>query len=158
MIKVRPARVGEEAELAEVGLASWLKGIKPHVNEAVASRIEGQNPFLPFLRQLGPQILVAEYHGKAAGIGASEHGDDQISDIWVAPEFEGRGIGSALVRALEKQIVDRGFSEAFIQVAAANERAAGLYRHLGYTEVWRRSEFDPILETTLEKIGLKKVF
>ncbi|MDQ4404931.1 hypothetical protein RBU00_00035 [Rhizobium sp. AN63] len=61
---MRPARAGEEAELAEVGLASWRKGIKPHVNDAVAARIEGQNPFIPFIRQLGPQILVAEYQGK----------------------------------------------------------------------------------------------
>lgn len=109
MIKVRPARLDEEAELAEVGLASWRKGIKPHVNDAVASRIEGQNPSVPFVRQLGPQILVAEYHGKAAGIGASEHGADQISNIWVAPEFEGRGIGSALVRRLKSKSSIEGF-------------------------------------------------
>ncbi len=158
MIQVRPARAGEEAELAEVGLASWRKGIKPHVNDAVAARIEGQNPFIPFIRQLGPQILVAEYKGKAAGIGASDHGDNQISDIWVAPEFEGRGAGSLLIRALERQIADRGFAEAFIDVTAANGRALGLYRHLGYRDVWQRSEFDPILEATLEKIRLKKIF
>ncbi|NSZ66056.1 GNAT family N-acetyltransferase [Agrobacterium tumefaciens] len=150
-----PARAGEEAELAEVGLASWRKGIKPHVDDAVAARIEDQNPFI---RQLGPQILVAEYQGKAAGIGASEHGDNQISDIWVAPEFEGRGAGWLLIRALERQIADRGFAEAFIHVTAANGRALGLYRHLGYRDVWQRSEFDPILEATLEKIRLKKIF
>ncbi|WP_323687964.1 GNAT family N-acetyltransferase [Rhizobium sp. AN69] len=53
-----------------------------------------------------------------------------MSDIWVAPEFEGRGAGSLLIRALERQIADRGFAEAFIDVTAANGRALGLYRHL----------------------------
>ncbi|WP_323455492.1 MULTISPECIES: N-acetyltransferase [unclassified Rhizobium] len=81
-----------------------------------------------------------------------------MSDIWVAPEFEGRGAGSLLIRALERQIADRGFAEAFIDVTAANGRALGLYRHLGYRDVWQRSEFDPILEATLEKIRLKKIF
>jgi len=156
MIHVRPAKEGEIAVLAEIGLASWRKGIKPHVADEVILRIERQNPFIPFLRDLGPRILVAEYQGKPAGIGASEHADNQISDIWVGPTFEGHGVGSALIGALEQLIADRGFSEALIQVAAANERAHALYRHLGYAEIWRRSEFDPVLETTLEKIGLKK--
>ncbi|WP_323690136.1 GNAT family N-acetyltransferase [Rhizobium sp. AN95] len=48
-----------------------------------------------------------------------------MSDIWVAPEFEGRGAGSLLIRALERQIADRGFAEAFIDVTAANGRALG---------------------------------
>ncbi|WP_348520082.1 GNAT family N-acetyltransferase [Agrobacterium tumefaciens] len=105
---MRPARAGEEAELAEVGLASWRKGIKPHVNDAVAARIEAQNPFI---RQLGTQILVAEYQGKAAGIGASEHGDNQISDIWVAPEFEGLGAGSLLIGHLNDKLLTEGLQK-----------------------------------------------
>jgi ribosomal-protein-alanine N-acetyltransferase len=36
-------------------------------------------------------VLVAEINGRPAGIGARERQDDEISDLWVDPEFEGRG-------------------------------------------------------------------
>jgi ribosomal-protein-alanine N-acetyltransferase len=100
--------------------------------------------------------LVAEVQGRAAAIGACEDADDCISDIWVAPAFEGQGAGSALIRALEVQILSRGYTEARIQVAAANARALGLYRHLGYRQLWRRIVSDPVLGTQLEKIGLAR--
>lgn len=157
MIVVRPARVDEVLDLADIGLASWRQGIGPLVDEAVVRRIAEENPFLPLLGRLGAGVLVAEWQGRPAGIGASEHADNQISDIWVAPDAEGRGLGSALVRALERQIAGRGYPEALIEVAADNMRAHGLYRHLGYEPWWQRAVFDPILRTTLAKVGLRKL-
>lgn len=156
MVTIRPAQAGETDVLAQIGLAAWRKGIEPLVTAQVAARIDQTNPFLPFLRELGARVLVAEIDGKPAGIGACEHADDTISDIWVAPAFEGRGAGSALIAALETQIADRGYRDARIHVAAANERALRLYQHLGYRVLWKKVAFDPILETDLEKIGLSK--
>ena len=101
-------------------------------------------------------ILVATDGGKPAGLGACEHADDTISDIWVSPAFEGRGIGSALLAALEQEIAGRGHGQARIAVAAANERAFRLYRHRGYREIWRGTRHDPILATPLEKVELAK--
>ncbi|ASY63870.1 acetyltransferase [Sinorhizobium sojae CCBAU 05684] len=156
MLVIRPALPEEIDVLAAVGLSAWRKGIGPLVSASVAARITASNPFVPFLRELRSLALVAEIDGRAAGIGACERGDDTISDIWIAPAFEGRGAGSALIRALEAQIAGRGYAKAHIQVAALNERALQLYRHLGYREIWRKVLFDPILETDLEKIGLSK--
>ncbi|MEY9784576.1 GNAT family N-acetyltransferase [Sinorhizobium fredii] len=156
MIVIRPALPDEVDTLADIGLAAWRKGIKPLVPAEIALAIEEDNPFVPFLRQMGPGILVAEIGGQDAGIGACEHADDTISDIWVAPVFEGRGAGSALIKALETQIFDRGYSEARIEVAAANERALELYQRLGYRPLWRKVVLDPVLRTDLAKIGLAR--
>jgi [ribosomal protein S18]-alanine N-acetyltransferase len=156
MIRIRPARSDEIDVLAEIGIAAWRKGIKPLVPAEVAARVESGNPFVPFLLKHGAAILVAEQEGIPIGLGACEDGGDTISDIWVSPAQEGKGAGSALVRALERQIGDRGFAEAFIEAAAGNARALGLYRNLGFVEHWRRREFDAVLGTTLEKVGLKK--
>lgn len=139
-------------------VSSAEKAIKPLVAAEVARRIEGENPFLSFLRDQGSSIPVAEYGGIPFGPGATEHGDSTISDIWISPLHEGKGAGSALIKALEQVIRDRGYGDASIQVAAANKRALHLYRHLGYIEHWLRPEFDPILETRLKKVGLKKQF
>ena len=162
MIRIRPASSDEVDALAGIGIAAWKKGIKPHVAAEVAARLENKNPFVPFLHKLGTAVLVADLGGVAdvggvaIGIGACENGGDNISDVWVSPAHEGKGAGSSLIRALERQIAERGFAEAFIEVAAGNARALGLYRHLGFVEQWRRPAFDPVLEITLEKIGLKK--
>ncbi|MCZ4091951.1 GNAT family N-acetyltransferase [Sinorhizobium psoraleae] len=156
MLVIRTAMPHELEALAQIGLSAWRKGIKPLVPEPVTAKIEHGNAFVPFLRELGPRVLVAEIDGEPAGIGACEHADDTISDIWVAPAFEGRGAGSALVAALEAQIAERGHTEARIHVAAANERALRLYQNLGYRQLWKKITFDPILETDLEKIGLSK--
>ncbi|OHV82517.1 GNAT family N-acetyltransferase [Ensifer sp. LCM 4579] len=156
MLVVRSALPEEIGILAAIGLSAWRKGIAPLVTETVATRIAASNPFLPFLEGLGSRVLVAEIDGAAAGIGACERNDDTISDIWIAPAFEGRGAGSALIGALEAQIAGRGYAEAHIQVAARNERALQLYRHLGYREIWRKVLFDAVLETDLEKISLSK--
>ena len=156
MVGIRAAESDEVETLARIGLAAWRKGLKPHVPDTVAARIERGNPFLPFLREMGSRVLVAVVDGSAAGIGACEHGDDYISDVWVSPRFEGRGAGKALVRALEREISMRGYPLARIDVAAANVRALQLYKHLGYTQAWRSTVQDPILEISLEKIGLVK--
>ncbi|MBD8067344.1 GNAT family N-acetyltransferase [Devosia sp. PTR5] len=156
MLIVRPAKSEELHALACVGLASWRKGIQPLVTAEVVSRVEKDNPFIPFLEEQGENVLVADVDGALAGLGASESGDNHISDIWVAPEHEGKGVGSALIAALEKQFRARGFAESTISVSADNKRALGLYLHLGYQEIWRGIDHDPILDATLEKVSLAK--
>jgi ribosomal-protein-alanine N-acetyltransferase len=49
-------------------------------------------------------------NGVLAGLGASEDRDNHISDIWVAPENEGKGVGSALIAALEERFRVAGFA------------------------------------------------
>ncbi|MGX1499503.1 ribosomal-protein-alanine N-acetyltransferase [Labrenzia sp. MBR-25] len=155
-IHLHNARPEETETLARIGLEAWLNGIAPLVPDKVRQEILADNPFLPFLKTLGPAVIVGTINGEPAGIGACEHADDTISDIWVAPAFEGRGVGSTLVRALETEVLGRGHPVAHIQVAALNSRAFGLYHHLGYREEWRQMSFDPILKIELEKVGLSK--
>ncbi|MBR0556514.1 GNAT family N-acetyltransferase [Ciceribacter sp. L1K23] len=156
MISLRPARPDDIPGLAELGFSAWKRGILPLVTSEVVRRLEGDNPFIPFLREQGGRILVAEWNGALAGLGGREHADNHISDIWVSPDHEGRGVGSALIRALEEDIRAAGFTEATISVAAENTRAFGLYRHLGYVDTWRGRAYDPILGVTLEKVALHK--
>lgn len=155
-IHLRNAIPEETESLARIGLEAWLKGIAPLVPSKVRQEVLADNPFIPFLETLGPAVIVGTINGEPAGIGACEHAEDTISDIWVAPAFEGLGVGTALVRSLETEILNRGHPVAYIQVAALNSRAFNLYRHLGYREEWRQMSFDPILKVEMEKVGLSK--
>lgn len=153
---MRPALPQDLDRLAEVGLRAWQKGIGPLVPVDVYQRISAENPFRPFLEVLGENVLVAEVENHVVGLAARENGDNHITDLWVDPDSEGMGTGSALMCGLETLISAEGYRIAKIDVAASNARALGLYQHLGYEIVWQRLRFDPILRIELEKIGLSK--
>jgi ribosomal protein S18 acetylase RimI-like enzyme len=57
-----------------------------------------------------------------------------IEDLIVAPEGEGRGIGSLLIKKGEEWASARGFRWLTLSVFAQNTRAREVYRRLGYGE------------------------
>ncbi|WP_008197354.1 GNAT family N-acetyltransferase [Roseibium alexandrii] len=142
--------------LAEAGLRAWQKGIGPLVPEDVYQRISEENPFRAFLAALGENVLVAEIENHVVGLAARENGDNHITDLWVDPDSEGLGAGSALLQTLETRLSAKGYRIAKIDVAAANARALSLYQHRGYEIDWQERRFDPILQIELDKIGLSK--
>jgi ribosomal-protein-alanine N-acetyltransferase len=126
------------------------------VSPEVAFSVESNNPFLPFIAAMGPKLWVGAIDGEPAGFAGREHNDHRITDLWVAPHFEGRGVGTALVTHLETTIRADGYRRAQINVAALNHRALSLYQHLGYEVTWRGNRFDPVLGIELEKCHLEK--
>jgi ribosomal protein S18 acetylase RimI-like enzyme len=55
-----------------------------------------------------------------------------VHDLAVLPGFRGRGIGGALLRAVEDEANRRGASKVTLEVLSGNERAKSLYLALGY--------------------------
>ena len=128
-IRIRPARMAELDRLAGIGLAAWERGIAP---------------------------LVPTQDDEPAGIAARDGAGDYISDLWVAPGREGRGVGSALLAALEAAIAQAGHGTARLEVLTANARALALYRRRGYRPVWEAFKRDLTLGIELHKTGLAK--
>tara|TARA_E500000318_G_scaffold56116_1_gene52186 strand:+ start:40 stop:519 length:480 start_codon:yes stop_codon:yes gene_type:complete len=154
-VLIRPARSEDVDAAAQAGYSAWLKGMGPIVPEETRLLI-GEESFASFISRVPEQILIAERAGQIAGMGATEDGDNYISDIWVAPKHEGHGIGRALVRALEARIVARGYKVAAISVLSENARALSLYRHLGYTLVSEGIEYREHLRCELATTKLEK--
>ena len=76
---------------------------------------------------------VACIFGSIVGVGLSE--EDRVSDLWVHPTAQGRGVGSALLAALEREIADRGFANARLRCLEPNNRSRSFYVSRGWTEV-----------------------
>lgn len=57
-----------------------------------------------------------------------------LTDIFVAPEARGGGLGRAVTRALQEAAADLGATTAAIQVEASNTAAMGLYASEGFEE------------------------
>ncbi|MEM8812252.1 MAG: GNAT family N-acetyltransferase [Pseudomonadota bacterium] len=155
MLTIRPAQSDDASPIAQVGYAAWLKGIGTHLDPDVRGRVS-RDTFLAFAKACREQILVAEVDGTLAGFCATEDGDNDISDLWVSPSYEGRGVGSRLMSAVEEVIAKRGHERAEIEALTANVRAVSLYEHLGYHIIWQGVSMSDLLKVELHKTLLAK--
>jgi GNAT superfamily N-acetyltransferase len=88
----------------------------------------------------GAFSLIARLEGEAAGLAncftaySTFAGAPlvNIHDIAVAPDHRGRGIGRALVTAVEAEARARGACKVTLEVLSGNQRAKALYVALGY--------------------------
>lgn len=105
----------------------------------VLSEAVGWGPFI-YRPNVPDQIsrlevtMTAIIDGRAVGA-ASMAGDGRyihiIGDVMVLPEFQGRGIGTRLMRALDEWLVANGSRNAFVCLFAAADRL-DYYRQFGF--------------------------
>jgi GNAT superfamily N-acetyltransferase len=57
-----------------------------------------------------------------------------VEDLATVPEYEGRGVGTALMAAAEAWARDRGYAAMTLNVWPANARARTLYGRLGFAD------------------------
>lgn len=88
--------------------------------------------FTRFITDALDQVIVAEQQGTLLGFAATEGRSDEISDVWVEPAHQGKGIGAILLAACEAQIKQWGFSCSWLTTHAQNTRASNFYRTHGY--------------------------
>lgn len=94
------------------------------------------------LEQLGPEIIY--HYARLASFARSADGQIvggiygeafwqwlYIRTLWVAPEYRGRGLASALLTALEGAALARGIHQAHLETT--DFQALGFYQKHGYT-------------------------
>ncbi|MFC0623184.1 GNAT family N-acetyltransferase [Kribbella deserti] len=64
-----------------------------------------------------------------------EEDEVELARIIVAPEFRGKGVGTAFVRALLVPALDAGYADVFLRVHPDNERAIRTYLRVGFKPV-----------------------
>jgi ribosomal-protein-alanine N-acetyltransferase len=77
--------------------------------------------------------------GMAVGVVAAD--ELEIHSVAVDTHARGRGIGGALVKALEAAAHAQGARRAFLEVRASNTAARTLYARSGYTTSGRRTGY-----------------
>ncbi len=68
-------------------------------------------------------------------------GEAEILTLAVAPAMRRHGLGRALVRAAASHAQSMGAFVLFLEVAAANDAAYGLYQGLGFAKVGMRKAY-----------------
>jgi ribosomal-protein-alanine N-acetyltransferase len=64
-----------------------------------------------------------------------------VQTIAVVPDYEGRGIGSALLTELIAEARRRRAADVLLEVRADNPRAQALYRRFGFTQIHTRRRY-----------------
>jgi GNAT superfamily N-acetyltransferase len=62
-----------------------------------------------------------------------------VAALWIADEFRGKGFGSKLMRAAEKEAKRRGVKNVYLD--SFSFQAPGFYRKLGYRQFGRLADF-----------------
>jgi GNAT superfamily N-acetyltransferase len=134
-VHIRSARADDVAVLFELicALAAY-ENLSPAVTgnpQALHDHLFGDRPYA--------EALIAEVSGTVVGFALFFYNYSTfltqpglyLEDLFVLPDYRGRGIGTSLIQELARLAVDRGCGRMEWSVLDWNEPAIAFYRHLG---------------------------
>lgn len=135
MLNIRAAERSDTALILELirGLAEYEK-----LSHEVVATPELLEKWL-FGERPVAEVLIAEWEGLPRGFALFFHNFSTflgrpgfyLEDLYVQPEFRGRGIGKALLLRLARLAVERGYGRVEWSVLDWNEPAIRFYKSLG---------------------------
>ncbi len=157
-LTVRIASADEAEVLGRIGYAAWSEGEHGALDAGRADRSRLLADYQAFCREKVARILVAEDDaGRPLGWGAREDGDNYVSDLWVDPPAQRRGVGAALLGAMERDIAAAGYDHVHLETRAGATGAIRFYERNGYVVFWRKDKFTEALGYAIDKVGLRKL-
>ncbi len=136
---IRPATPDEFDAVAELWRDSILS--MDGVNPAAVKVDRLRNRVYEGVRT-GWQLHVAERDGRMVAMMALNPADSTIDQLFVAPEFQGKGIGPRLLHAAVERLPGR----ITLRTALSNHHARRVYEACGWRYVAPPPDADPELE------------
>lgn len=139
---VRPY-AGDDAEDCSLVVNAALDGMEG-LNEAARDDLFARSS----PQRLGAELrmyhaVVYEQDGEVVGVGALD--GPEVKRLYVSPAAQGRGVGAALLGALEDEARDLGFDRLVLD---ASPSSVGFWERMGYAPVrsgtarWDEAEFE----------------
>ena len=156
---IRPASVRDVPSIVEVRLGALTE------NEISGFSVPGDRPYSSIESLLkiwvsqnimsdGSEVFVAECEGKVVGfvVYNMKSVDDNIENVVVAKEEQGKGIGKALVEYVERLAISRGYD---VMKTDSTENGEGvLWKAYGF---WRKMGYKDTGERVATKYGFKDI-
>lgn len=139
-VSIRRARAADAASLSAVFDDAWREAYQGVIPGVALER---------FLARRGPEtwremigsgrgFAVITFGERIAGYATygrardrAMRADGEIDELYIAPEFQGLGLGTRLFRAVRNDLIDRGLTRIGVWALADNARACGFYEGLG---------------------------
>ncbi|MBV8963806.1 MAG: GNAT family N-acetyltransferase [Hyphomicrobiales bacterium] len=139
-ITIRPAEIGDARGIESVHDAAWreaYRGIIPGVElERMVAR-RGASWWRSAIRR-GARINVLDHQDRIAGYASYGRNrspwltqEAEIYELYLAPEFQGFGLGVRLFRATQVNARSAGLKGVAVWALSGNERALVFYTRLG---------------------------
>ncbi len=149
--------VADHVVVGEVGFAAWKSSDAFRGVDLSADVLERtRKAYEIFAGETKGEVWLAELDGTVVGWSARDGAPNYISDVWVSPDQQGRGIGKALVLHSLDRIRAEGHTMATIHTHARNAGAVRLYQRCGFAIVWRGVEYSKSMGMDLEKVHLEQ--
>jgi ribosomal protein S18 acetylase RimI-like enzyme len=155
VLKLRPARPEDAAEVAGVHVRSWQSGYRGLLPDAYLDGLRPEDRAGRYAFAAAdpnsPSTVVASQDGVICGFvttGPSPDpdvlGGGEVLALYVDPDAWGRGVGRRLLARARMELGRRGGTEAALWVLVGNDRAQRFYRADGWwpdgaarrVEVW----------------------
>jgi GNAT superfamily N-acetyltransferase len=131
---IRPARPEELDEIARVWMNSWAStGIEDASNFLLKLRAR-----VPREIEKGWSLFVADYNGAIAAMLALHLPDTHLDQLFVAPDYQGQGIGRQLLGFTRQLLPD----EIRLRCVRENEKAWQWYEREGFA--FEKEQVEPM--------------
>jgi [ribosomal protein S18]-alanine N-acetyltransferase len=131
-IIIRKAMPEEADRLGDIAYEAWERGILPLLTEVPGMRHSEKRRLAIAVHEMLDRIIVAELEGIAVGWCSRARNRAYIPFLFVTPEYQGHGIGSALLRRMESLLELEGEQRVLLETPADNVRAVRFYERQGY--------------------------
>ena len=144
---VRPARPEEYDTVARVWMESWVS-----TGLAEASNFLLANLRARIAREIdsGWDLFVADDSGRLVAMPALQPRDNYLDQLFVAPEYQGGGLGRRLLAFTRRRLPD----EIWLRCVRENEKAWRWYEREGF--VYEKESIEPATGFTMKYYRWKK--
>ena len=154
-VLIRKAELSDARALADLAYRSWESGILPLLTEHPGVREGEQHRLRRAVAETLSRIVVAEQGGSPVGWCSRSVKRAYIPFLFVAPESQGQGIGSMLLRRMESILELAGANRVHLETPADHTRAVRFYERQGYRILAMRPDgrgvHEPFMSVHLEK-------
>lgn len=138
-MKIRPANERDVKSIASLYVnnhRATYKNLLPAEYFETLTEAYAESKWQAYIADKSNRVWVAEAENGFLGFAASMP-DEELTDVWyldslhVCEKARGRGVGTALIKAVGRYALESGFEKMSICIVRGNDKAGGLYRRLG---------------------------
>lgn len=131
---IRPARSDEYDEVARVWMNSWVSTGLEGASDSLLKKLRAR---IPLEVERGWSLYVADDNGRLAAMLAMHLPDNYLDMLFVAPEYQGDGLGRRLLAFTRLQLPD----EIWLRCVRENEKAWRWYEREDFA--FEKEQVDP---------------